>query len=47
MPELRKSFSTSKILKIVEFAELDGNRLAGRHFEVANLETLEKKQTIC
>ena len=36
MPETRKSFSPSKILKIVGFAEPDGNRLAGRHFEVSN-----------
>ena len=35
MPESSKSFSALKKLEIVQFAELNGNWEAGRHFEVA------------
>ena len=34
MPETRKSFTASKKLEIVEFAEVNGNRKAGQYFEV-------------
>ena len=34
MPETRKSFTVLKKLEIVEFVEVNGNRKAGRYFEV-------------
>jgi len=38
MPEPKKSFSALKKLEIVHFSELNGNREAGGHFEVAESE---------
>ena len=48
MPEPRKSFSALKKLEIVPFAKLNGNREAGRHFEVnqSNIRLWRKKKPL-
>ena len=48
MPETRKSFTASKKLEIVEFAEVNGNRKAGRYFEVpeSNIRVWRKRKPL-
>ena len=48
MPETRKSFTASKKLEIVEFAEDNGNRKAGRYFEVpeSNIRLWRKRKPL-
>jgi len=48
VPEPGKSFSALKKLEIVQFAELNGNREAVRHFEVAesNIRLWSKKKLL-
>ena len=48
MPETRKSFRAPKKLEIVEFADVNGNRKAGRYFEVpeSNIRLWRKRKSL-